>query len=75
MGFQNERLICFMTDQNGRATVECVAIATQFVSATDGIDYFRLSHFCVATAMCLFVTLFFPFLLKYVGCFIKSYSL
>ena len=57
------------------ATVGRVAIATQFVSATDGIDcsiFFRPSHFkdCVALAMCLIVALFFPFLLKYVGCFI-----
>ena len=46
------------------ATVERVAIATQFVSATPGIDcsiFFRPSHFqdCVATAMCLIVA-FFP---------------
>ena len=45
-----------------------VAIATQFVSAMDGIDYhfFRLSHFkeCVAI-MFLIVDLFFPLLLKY----------
>ena len=46
------------------ATVERVAIATQFVSATDGIDcsiFFRPSHFkdCVAIAMCLIVALFF----------------
>ena len=51
------------------ATVERVAIATQFVSATDGIDcsiIFRPSHFqdCVAIAMCLIVDLFFPFLIK-----------
>ena len=49
------------------ATVEHVAMATQFVSATDGIDcsiLFRLSHFkdCVAIAMRLIVALFFPFL-------------
>ena len=49
------------------ATVGRVAIATQFVSATDGIDrsnFFRPSHFkdCVAIAMCLIVALFFPFL-------------
>ena len=47
-------------------TVECVAIATQFVSVTDGIDcsiFFRPLHFkdCVAIAMCLIVALFFPF--------------
>ena len=53
------------------ATVERVAIATQFVglSATDGIDssiFFRPSHFknCVAIAMCLIVALFFPFLIE-----------
>ena len=51
------------------ATVERVTIATQFVSATDGIDcsiFFRPSHFkdCVAIAMCLIVTLFFPFLIE-----------
>ena len=51
------------------ATVERVAIATQFVSATDGIDcsiFFRPSHFedCVAIAMCLIVAVFFPFLIK-----------
>ena len=51
------------------ATVERVAIATQFVSATDGIDcsiFFRPSHFkdCVAIAMCLTVALFFPFLIE-----------
>ena len=45
------------------ATVERVAIATQFVSATDGIDcsiFFRPSHFkdCVAIAMCLIEALF-----------------
>ena len=48
-------------------TVERVAMATQFVSATDGIDcsiFFRPSHFkdCVAIAMRLIVALFFPFL-------------
>ena len=65
MGFQNERLICaFMTGKNGMATVECVAIATQFVSAKDGIDcsiFFHPSHFkdCVAIAMCLIVALIF----------------
>ena len=40
------------------ATVERVAIATQFVSATDGIDcsiFFRV---------CLIVALFFPFLIE-----------
>ena len=52
------------------ATVERVAIATQFVSATDGIDcsiFFRPSHFkdcTVAIAMCLIVALFFPFLIE-----------
>ena len=51
------------------ATVERVAIATQFVSATDGIDcsiFFRRSHFtdCVAIAMHLIVALFFPFLIE-----------
>ena len=51
------------------ATVERVAIATQFVSATDGIDcsiFFRPLHFkdCVAIAMCLIVALFFPFLIE-----------
>ena len=51
------------------ATVDCVAIATQFVSATDGIDcsiFYRLSHFkdCVAIVMCLIVALFFPFLIE-----------
>ena len=51
------------------ATVEPVAIATQFVSATDGIDcsiFFRPSHFkdCVAIAMYLIVALFFPFLIE-----------
>ena len=51
------------------ATVERVAIATQFVSAKDGIDcsiFFRPSHFkdCVAIAMCLIVALFFPFLIE-----------
>ena len=51
------------------ATVERVAIGTQFVSATDGIDcsiFFRPSHFkdCVAIAMCLIVALFFPFLIE-----------
>ena len=49
------------------ATFERVAIAIQFVSATDGIDcsiFVRPSHFkdCVAIAMCLIVALFFPFL-------------
>ena len=48
-------------------TVERVAMATQFVSAMDGIDcsvFFRPSHFkdCVAIVMCLIVALFFPFL-------------
>ena len=48
-------------------TVERVAMATQFVSATDGIDcsiFFRPSHFkdCVAIVMRLIVALFFPFL-------------
>ena len=62
------------------ATVERVAIATQFVSAMDGIDCcicFRPSDFkdCVAIAMCLIVVPFFPFLLKYVGCFIVYYTL
>ena len=57
------------------ATVERVAILTQFVSATDGINcsvFFRPSHLkdCVAIAMCLIVALFFLFSLKYVGCFI-----
>ena len=52
------------------ATVERVAVATQFVSATDGIDcsifFFRSSHFkdCVAVAMRLIVALFFPFLIE-----------
>ena len=51
------------------ASVERVAIATQFVSATDGIDcsiFFRPSHFkdCVAIAMCLIVAQFFPFLIE-----------
>ena len=51
------------------ATVGRVPIATQFVSATDGIDcsiFFRPSHFkdCVAIAMCLIVALFFPFLIE-----------
>ena len=51
------------------ATAERVAIATQCVSATDGIDcpiFFRPSHFkdCVAIAMCLIVALFFPFLIE-----------
>ena len=50
------------------AIVERVAIATQFVSAMDGIHcsiFFRPSHFidCVAIAMCLIVALFFPFLM------------
>ena len=49
------------------ATVWHVAIAAQYVSATDGIDcsiFFRLSHFkdCVTIAMCLIVAHFFPFL-------------
>ena len=49
--------------------VEHVAIATQFVTATDGIDCsicFRPSHFkdCVAIAMRLIVALFFPFLIE-----------
>ena len=49
-------------------TVERVAMATQFVSATDGIDcsiFFRPSHNfkdCVAIAMRLIVALFFLFL-------------
>ena len=57
-------------------TVERVAVATLFVSATDGIGCSIFSdgpsHFkdCVAIAMCLIVAIFFPFLLKYVGCFI-----
>ena len=54
-------------------TVERVAIATQFVSATDGIDCSIFSVrriYCVAIVMCLIVALFSPFLLKYVGCFI-----
>ena len=53
------------------ATVEHVAIATQFVSEMDGINssiFFRPSHFkdCVAIAMCLtlIVALFFPFLIE-----------
>ena len=51
------------------ATIKRVAIATQFVSATDGIDrsiFFRPSHFkdCVTIAMCLIVALFFPFLIE-----------
>ena len=51
------------------ATIKRVAIATQFVSATDGIDcsiFFRPSHFkdCVTIAMCLIVVLFFPFLIE-----------
>ena len=62
-------LCAFITGKNGMATVERVAIATQFVSATDGIDcsiFFRPSHFkdCVAIAMCLIVALFFPFLIE-----------
>ena len=51
------------------ATVERVAIATQFESATDEIYcfiFFRPSHFkdCVAIAMCLIVALFLPFLIE-----------
>ena len=51
------------------ATVERVAIATQFVSATDGTDcsiFSRPSHFkdCVAIAMCLIMALFFSFLIE-----------
>ena len=51
------------------ATVDLVAIATQFVSATDGITrsiFFHPSHFknCVAIAICLTVALFFPFLIE-----------
>ena len=51
------------------ATIERVAIATRFVSATGGIDcsiFFRPTHFkdCVAIAMCLIVALFFPFLIE-----------
>ena len=51
------------------ATVERVAIATQVVSATDGIDcsiFFRPSHFkdYVAIAMRLIVALFFPFVIE-----------
>ena len=72
VGFQNERLMhecAFITGKNSMAIVERVAIATQFVSATDGIDwsiFFRPSHFkdCVAIAMCLIVALFFPFLIE-----------
>ena len=43
MGFQNERLT---TDKNGMAMVWHVAIATQYVSATDGIDcsIFSICH-------------------------------
>ena len=51
------------------ATVDRVAIATQFVSAMDGINcsiFFCQSHFkdCVAIAMRLIVALFFPFLIE-----------
>ena len=51
------------------ATVERVAIAAQFVSATYGIDcsiVFRPSHFkdCVTIAIRLIVALFFPFLIE-----------
>ena len=58
-----------MPGKNGMATVGRVPIATQFVSATDGIDcsiFFRPSHFkdCVAMAMCLIVALYFPFLIE-----------
>ena len=53
-----------MPGKNGMATVGHVAIATQFVSAMDGIDrsnFSRPSHFkdCVALAMSLIVALFF----------------
>ena len=59
----------FITGKNGMATIKRVAIATQFVSATDGIDcsiFFRPLHFkyCVAIATCLIVALFFPFLIE-----------
>ena len=69
MGFQNERLMCFHNRQKRNGTVERVAIATQFVSATDGIDcsiFFRPSHFkdCVAIAIRFIVALFFPFLIE-----------
>ena len=51
------------------ATVRRVALATQIVSATDGIDcsiFSRLLHFkdFVVIGMCLIVALFFPFLIK-----------
>ena len=47
------------------ATIKRVAIATQFVSATDGID---CSIFISNVFNC--GSIFSPFLLKYVGCFI-----
>ena len=52
----------FITGKNGMATVERVAIATQFVSATDGID-------CSIFSVCriLIVALFFPFLIEVCG--------
>ena len=59
----------FITGKDGMTTIERVAIATQFVSATDGIDcsiFSRPSHFknCVTMAMCLIVALFFSFLVE-----------
>ena len=58
-----------MTGKIGMATLERIAIATQFLSATDGIDcsiFFRPSHFkdCVAVAMCLIMALFVSFLIE-----------
>ena len=55
-----------MLGKIGMVTVGRVALATQFVSATDGIDssiFSRSSHFkdCVVMAMCLIVALFPPF--------------
>ena len=59
--------MCFHDGQkrDGHTFIWCVATATQFVSATDGIDCsisFRPSHLenCVAIAIYLIVSLIFP---------------
>ena len=65
-----------MTGKNGMAKVGLVVIATQFVSATEGIDCSILfsSVACLRLSchgyMCNCGSILSPSLLKYVGCFI-----